>query len=144
MFSVIDVNHNYVIITFTPYMTLSWLVYIHVQSTFSQWQQEGILHARACIRWTTIVWAHQIWWREIKNSRIGTVLLKAISLVLWIPYFPAKIFSMTKIGCFLCGFSLVDFSAVGVLGLLMTFKTQCQKVMFLYKSDFHWLSNAFL
>ena len=56
----------------------------------------------------------------------------------------AKIFSMTKIGCFLCGFSRVDFSAVGVLGLLMTFKTQCQKVMFLYKSDFHWLSNAFL
>ena len=51
---------------------------------------------------------------------------------------------MTKIGHFLCGFSLVDFSAVGVLGLLMTFKTQRQKVMFLYKSDFHWLSNAFL
>ena len=51
---------------------------------------------------------------------------------------------MTKIGRFLRGFSLVDFSAVGFLGLLKTFKTQRQKVMFLYKSDFHWQSNAFL
>ena len=50
---------------------------------------------------------------------------------------------MTKIGRFLRGFSLVDFSAVGFLGLLKTFKTQRQKVMFLYKSDFHWQSNAF-
>ena len=50
---------------------------------------------------------------------------------------------MTKIGRFLRGFSLVDFSAVGFLGLLRTFKTQRQKVMFLYKSDFHWQSNAF-
>ena len=48
---------------------------------------------------------------------------------------------MTKIGRFLRGFSLVDFSAVGFLGLL---KTQRQKVIFLYKSDFHWQSNAFL
>ena len=53
-------------------------------------QQEGILHAHACIRWTTIAWAHQIWWREIEKSRKGTVLLKAISLVLWTPYFPTK------------------------------------------------------
>ena len=59
-----------------------------------------------------------------------TVLLKAISLVLWIPYFPT-------IRRFLRGFSLLDFSAVGFLGLLKTFKTQRQKVMFLYKSDFH-------
>ena len=44
---------------------------------------------------------------------------------------------MTKIGRFLRGFSLVDFSAVGFLSLLKTFKTQRQKVMFLYKSDFH-------
>ena len=51
---------------------------------------------------------------------------------------------MTKIGRFLRGFSLVDFLAVGVLGPLETFKTQRQKVMFLYKSDFHWQSNAFL
>ena len=51
---------------------------------------------------------------------------------------------MTKIGRFLGGFSLVDFSAVGFLGLLKTFKTQRQKVMFLCKSDFHWQSNAFL
>ena len=51
---------------------------------------------------------------------------------------------MTKTGRFLRGFSLVDFSAVGFLGLLKTFKTQRQKVMFLYKSDFHWQSNAFL
>ena len=39
---------------------------------------------------------------------------------------------MTKIGRFLRGFSLVDFSAVGFLGLVKTFKTQRQKVMFLY------------
>ena len=65
-----------------------------------------------------------------KLARKITVLLKAISLVLWIPYFPT-------IGRFLRGFSLLDFSAVGFLGLLKTFKTQRQKVMFLYKSDFH-------
>ena len=50
---------------------------------------------------------------------------------------------MTKIGRFLRGFSLVDFSEVGFLGLLKTFKTQRRKVMFLYKSDFHCQSNAF-
>ena len=44
---------------------------------------------------------------------------------------------MTKIGRFLREFSLVDLLAVGFLGLLKTFKTQRQKVMFLYKSDFH-------
>ena len=79
-----------------------------------------------------------------KLARKVTVFLKAISLVLWIPYFPTKKkFSMKKIGRFLRGFSLVDFSAVGFLGLLKTRKTQRQKVMFLYKSDFHWQSNAF-
>ena len=51
---------------------------------------EGILHAHACIRWTTIEYGHQIWWRGIENWRKGTVLLKAISFVLWIPYFPTK------------------------------------------------------
>ena len=51
---------------------------------------------------------------------------------------------MTKIRSFLRGFSLVDFSAEGFLGLLKTFKNQRQKVMFLYKSDFLWQSNAFL
>ena len=51
---------------------------------------------------------------------------------------------MTKIRPFLRGFSLVDFSAVGFLGLSKTFKTQRQNVMFLYKSDFQWQSNAFL
>ena len=74
-----------------------------------------------------------------KLARKVTVLLKAISLVLWILYF-----FMTKIGRFLRGFSLVNFSVVGFLDLLKTFKTQRQKVMFLYKSDFHWQSNAFL
>ena len=39
------------------------------------------------------------------------------------------------------GFSVVDFSAVGFLDLL---KTQRQKSLFLFKSDFHWQSNAFL
>ena len=47
---------------------------------------------------------------------------------------------MTKIGRFLSEFSVVDFSAVGFLFL----KTQRQKSLFLYKSDFHWKSNAFL
>ena len=51
---------------------------------------------------------------------------------------------MKKIGRFLREFSLVDFSAEGFLGLLKTCKTQRQKVMFLYKSDFHWQSNAVL
>ena len=47
---------------------------------------------------------------------------------------------MTKIGRFIREFSVVDFSAVGFLFL----KTQRQKSLFLYKSDFHWKSNAFL
>ena len=51
---------------------------------------------------------------------------------------------MTKIGRFLRGFSVVDFSAVGFLDLSKTLKTQRQKSLFLYKSDFHWQSNAFL
>ena len=51
---------------------------------------------------------------------------------------------MTKIGSFLRGFSVVDSSAVGFLDLLKTLKTQRQKSLFLYKSDFHWQSNAFL
>ena len=51
---------------------------------------------------------------------------------------------MTKIGRFLREFSLVDLSAVGFLSLLKTFKTKRQKVMFLYKSDFHWQRNTFL
>ena len=51
---------------------------------------------------------------------------------------------MTKIGRFLRGFLLVDLSVVGFLDLLKIFKVQRQKVMFLYKSDFQWQSNAFL
>ena len=51
---------------------------------------------------------------------------------------------MTKIGRFLLGFSVIDSSAVGFLDLLKTLKTQCQKSLFLYKSDFHRQSNAFL
>ena len=54
------------------------------------YEQEGILHAHAYILWTTMAWAHQFWWREIENSRTGTVVLKAISFVLWIPYFLTK------------------------------------------------------
>ena len=51
---------------------------------------------------------------------------------------------MTEIGRFLRGFSVADFSAVGFLGLLKTFKTRRQKITLLYKSDFHWKSSAFL
>ena len=40
-------------------------------------------------------------------------------------------FSMIKIGLFLRRFSVVDFSAVGFLDLLKTFKTQLQKSLFL-------------
>ena len=108
------------------------------------YQQEGILHANACIRWTTIAWAHQIWWWEIENLYKGTVLLKAISLVLWIPYFPTKnILHEKKRTLSTRGF-ICKFSKVGFFGPLKTFKTQRQKVMFLCKSDFHWQSNAFL
>ena len=53
-------------------------------------------------------------------------------------------FSMTKIGLFLRGLAVVDFSAVGFLDLLKTLKTQRQKSLFLCMSDFHWQSNAFL
>ena len=49
-----------------------------------------------------------------------------------------------SVGVFYAGFSLVGFSAVGFLGPLKTFKAKRQKVMFLYKSDFHGQSNAFL
>ena len=51
---------------------------------------EGILNAHACFCWTTIAWAHQMWWREIENSRELTVIWRAIYLVLWIQYFPTK------------------------------------------------------
>ena len=54
------------------------------------WQQEGNFSTHACICWMIIAWAHQIWWREIENSCKVTVLLKVISLMLWIPYFPTK------------------------------------------------------
>ena len=72
-----------------------------------------------------------------------TVLFKAISLVLYRTFLQKK-FSIAKTGRFLLGFLLVDFSAVGFLGLLKTFKAQRQKVMFLFKSDFHWQNNALL
>ena len=34
-------------------------------------KQEGILYAHAWISWTTIAWAHQIWWWEIENLRVN-------------------------------------------------------------------------
>ena len=54
------------------------------------WHQEGNFGTHACICWMIIAWAHQIWWREIENSCKVTVLLKVISLMLWIPYFPTR------------------------------------------------------
>ena len=51
---------------------------------------------------------------------------------------------MTKIGRFLHGFSVENLSAVAFLGLLKTFETQRQKIMFLYKSDFYLQSNVFV
>ena len=78
---------------FTAMFTLCWIAFPACRReklSVTAIQQEGILRAHACIRWTIIAWAHQIWRREIENSPKVTVLLKAISLVLWIPYFPLK------------------------------------------------------
>ena len=85
--------------------------------------------------------AHQIWWREIEKSRKVTVLLKAILLMLWIPYFPTKdVLPDFSTRVFSCRFFSSSFS-----WNLRGFKeTQSQKSLFLYKSDFHWQSNAFL
>ena len=96
-------------------------------------QQEGVLHAHVCIRWATIAWAHQIWWREIKNWRKVTVLSKAILLVFRISYFDKN-----------RTFSKQDFSAVGFLDLLKTLKTQRKNHCSHIKSDFHLQRNAFL
>ena len=96
-------------------------------------QQEGVFHAHACIRWATIAWEHQIWWREIKNSRKVTVLSKAILLVLKISYFDKN-----------RTFSKEDFSAVGFSWPFKDFKDSIQNSLFPYKFDFHLQSNAFL
>ena len=48
--------------------------------------------------------------------------------------FLQKMFSMTKLGRFVRGFSVVEFLAVGFLEVLETLKTQRQKPLFLYKS----------
>ena len=72
--------------------------------------------ACACVHpMNAMAWSHQIWWQEIENSRKGKVLVKAISFVLWVPYFPTKKFSMAKIGrflrgCFTCRFFRSRFS----------------------------------
>ena len=109
-------------------------------------KQEDNFRAHACCRWTTIAiaWAHQIWWLEIENSREVTVLLKAISLVLWIVYFPTKNVLHDKNRTFSTRVFSCRFSAVGFLDLLKTLKTQHQKSLFLYTSDFHWQSSAYL
>ena len=54
--------------------------------------------------------------------------------MIWISYFPTKNVLRDQNQTF----SKRDFSAVGFLDLL---KTQRQKSLFLYKSDFHWQSN---
>ena len=55
-----------------------------------------------------------------------------------------KIFSMTKIGRFLRGFFTCRFFSSGFSRPFKDFQDSTPKVMFLYKSDFHWQSNAFL
>ena len=71
-----------------------------------------------------------------------TVLLKAISLVLWMPYFPTKNILHDKYRTFstrvfTCRFFSSRFS--------WPLKTRLNaKSHGLYKSDFHWQSNAFL
>ena len=79
-----------------------------------------------------------------KLARKITILLKAISLVLWIPYFPTKNIRHDKNRTFSTRVFTRRFFSSRFLGLLKTFKTQRQKVVFLCKSDFHWQSNAFI
>ena len=106
---------------------------------------EGILHAHACFCWTTIAWAHQMWWREIENSREVIVIWRAISLVLWIQYFPTKTvlhINDKQTDVFYAGFSC-RFSS-GRFSWPFLKRLNAKKSLFLYKSDFHWQSNAFL
>ena len=51
---------------------------------------------------------------------------------------------MTNNRTFSTRVSAAPFSTVGFLDFLKTLKTQRQKSLFLYKSDFHWQSNEFL
>ena len=107
-------------------------------------KQEGILCAHACIRWTTIAWAHQIWWREIEHTRKVTVLLKAISLVLWIWFFPAKNVLCDKkrtfsTRVFSCRFFSNRFSWPFKDLKRLNAKNHCSCI----RSEFHWQSNAF-
>ena len=102
-------------------------------------EQEGILHAHASIRWTTAAWAHQICGENRKLAKVSRfkshfvgALNRALSYKKDSPW--------QKSDVFYTGFQLKIFQP----GLLMTFKTQRQKIMFLYKSDFHLQSNAFV
>ena len=58
-----------------------------------------------------------------KLTRKVKVLLKAFSLVLWIPYFPTKNILHNKNRTFSTRVFTCKFSAVGFLGLLKTLKT---------------------
>ena len=59
------------------YTSIASSLYKHmrVYSTYLK-NRRAFLRAHACIRWTTIAWAHQIWWRQIENSRKVPVLFK--------------------------------------------------------------------
>ena len=107
-------------------------------------EHEGILHAHACIRWTIMRGRIKSDSGKSKTRIKVPSSSKPFRLCFEYRTFLQKIFSMTKIWRFLRGCFTVDFSVVGFLGPIKTFKTQRQKVMFLYKSDFHWQSNAFL
>ena len=127
-------------------VALNFITLIPSRSIRQCWQRTGGHFVCVCVNRLNdnSVGASYLMAGNRKLARKVTVFLKAISLVLWILYFPAKNILHDKNQTFLRGFPLVDFSAVGILSLLKTFKTQHQKVMFLYKSNFHWQSNAFL
>ena len=105
----------------------------------------GILRAHAFIHWTTIGWVHRIWRREIENSRkLVTIPLKAISLVLWVPYFPTKNAPRDKNWTFSMRVFSGRFFSSRFSWPFKDFKELTQKSLFPYKSDFYWQSNVFL
>ena len=84
------------------------------------------------------------WWREIEHTRKVTVLLKAISLVLWIWFFPTKNVLCDKkrtfsTRVFSCRFFSNRFSWPFKDLKRLNAKNHCSCI----RSEFHWQSNAF-
>ena len=79
-----------------------------------------------------------------KLARKVTVLLKAISLVLWIPHFPSKNILHHKNQTFSTRVFTCRFFSSRFPWPFKDFQDSTPKSHVLYKSDFHWQSNAFL